>query len=189
MHCDKELRFWAKVQKGAHNECWVWTGAKRGSRQKRGCFWDGSRNVDAARWIWQRTKRVQLQPGQVVMHRCDNPLCVNPKHLRVGSQGDNVADMWAKGRANLDAIRTGAAKGRATLESNPERRQRGERHWCYGKGLPGQANGNASLSDEAVREIRALAGTMSQRKIAEQYGVHQAVIWRVINRKGWAHVE
>lgn len=39
-----------------------------------------------------------IEPGQVVMHTCDVPACVNPAHLVLGSQGDNIRDCFAKGR-------------------------------------------------------------------------------------------
>jgi hypothetical protein len=39
-----------------------------------------------------------IEPGQVVMHTCDVPACVNPAHLKLGSQGDNNRDCFAKGR-------------------------------------------------------------------------------------------
>lgn len=47
---------------------------------------------------------------------------------------------------------------------------------------------HAKLTDDAVREIRRLAGTVSQRALAAQFGVHQGVIWRVVNRRSWRHV-
>jgi hypothetical protein len=47
--------------------------------------------------------------GMVVLHTCDNPQCVNPSHLRVGSQAENVADMHAKGRGNVGSV-NGQAK-------------------------------------------------------------------------------
>lgn len=50
----------------------------------------------------------------VVMHRCDNPLCIRPEHLRLGTQAENVADMWAKGRQR---ILTGEAHPRAKLKA------------------------------------------------------------------------
>lgn len=39
-----------------------------------------------------------------VLHRCDNPPCINPDHLFVGTQAVNVADMWAKGRADISGL-------------------------------------------------------------------------------------
>lgn len=188
MHSDSEARFWAKVKRAQDNECWEWTGAKRGSRSKRGCFWDGARNVDAARWIWQNSNGRPIPDGHVVMHTCDNGLCVNPRHLRTGTQSENVADMWRKGRANIDAIRIGAAKGRASIVARPEVRARGAAHGIHKRSVKGEANPLSSLTETAVREIRELAGSLPQRAIAERYGVTQAGVWRIIHRKSWTHI-
>ena len=188
MRLGKEQRFWAKVQKGEPNECWVWIGARHGSRQKRGMFWDGEKRSDAARWLWQHAFGQKLGPDEVVMHSCDNPLCVNPRHLHVGTQADNVADMWRKGRANREAIRAGGDKGRAKLLAEPERFARGEKHGLYGKGIPGERNGQSRLTADVVREIRALAETHTQREIAAKFNVNQATVWRVLQRKAWAHI-
>lgn len=89
-----EVRFWAKVQKGAPDECWLWTGAT--THGGYGVIRFGQRNVGAHRVA------VALDGREVgsmdVMHTCDNPPCVNPVHLVVGTAQANALDMVAKER-------------------------------------------------------------------------------------------
>jgi hypothetical protein len=77
--------------------CMEWRGLKR--QDGYGVLFVGQRRVSAHRYSFQTYNNVQLQPHQFVCHRCDNPPCVNPAHLFVGSAKDNAADMIAKGRA------------------------------------------------------------------------------------------
>lgn len=93
-------RFWAKVRKT--DGCWLWIG----SRAKRGYgkIQVGVRSANghpvaeyAHRVSWQLHKG-EIPVGQLVMHKCDNPSCVRPDHLFVGSYQDNTDDMYAKGR-------------------------------------------------------------------------------------------
>lgn len=51
----------------------------------------------AARFVWESLNG-PIPEGMVIMHTCDNPPCVNPEHLRCGTQKENIADMYAKGR-------------------------------------------------------------------------------------------
>lgn len=95
-------RFWAKVDKG--DGCWCWTGT--GSRY--GMFWSGDgRRIGAHRFSYEM-HRGPIPNGMLVMHTCDNPKCVNPDHLRLGTPKDNMEDMDRKGRR-----RTGARRGEA----------------------------------------------------------------------------
>lgn len=76
---------------GCHN----WTGAV--TQTGYGTFWDGENYLRAHRYSYKRAFGVD--PSRlVVMHKCDNPRCVNPAHLVLGTQRDNLADMHAKGR-------------------------------------------------------------------------------------------
>lgn len=98
-----EERFWSKVDRSGGSEaCWPWLAAKtRGY----GSFAAGGRLHRATHFAIRLDGR-DVAKGQVVMHRCDNPPCVNPAHLVVGAQGDNVRDMWEKGRgANYPTMR------------------------------------------------------------------------------------
>lgn len=89
-------RFWARVQKNP-NGCWLFAGAKwcpaghiYMARE------DGSR-VSAHRFSYELHVG-PIPEGMVVMHTCDVPRCVNPAHLRIGTQRDNVLDAVQKGR-------------------------------------------------------------------------------------------
>jgi hypothetical protein len=54
--------------------------------------------VQAHRYAWEQANGRRLQPDEQVLHHCDVPLCIEPSHLFLGSQQDNMDDMVAKGR-------------------------------------------------------------------------------------------
>ena len=101
---DEEARFWSKVDKQGPGGCWLWNGTVnnvgRGTFARQlvnGKYPDGKASIQAHRYAWQVTKG-PLLPGFVLRHRCDVPLCVNPKHLEPGTQGDNNRDTSRRGR-------------------------------------------------------------------------------------------
>lgn len=104
-----ESRFWSKVDKRGPDECWFWTGAV--NEHGYGVMRPEGRRSGAT----VKAHRVALMltgvdvTDRVVLHHCDNPPCVNPAHLELGTQQDNLADMRAKGRGNRGSV-NGAAK-------------------------------------------------------------------------------
>ncbi len=93
-------RFWKKVDKtpghGPQGECWRWTAAQ--TNDGYGCFRFEGRLIMAHRIAWRMT---HSDPRQLkVCHKCDTPGCVNPSHLFLGTQFENMQDMVAKGRQN-----------------------------------------------------------------------------------------
>jgi hypothetical protein len=103
-----EERFWAKVSKGAGNDCWIWKGGKykhpRTREETYGCISVGSRRDKSKRMVAAHKVSWEIANGPVpagkkVCHRCDVPACVRPDHLFLGTQGENVNDMIKKGRA------------------------------------------------------------------------------------------
>lgn len=91
-----EARFWKKVAKGSGDSCWNWTGSlvrRYGAFQVNGCL----RKAHRISWEIHFGK---VPDGLWVLHKCDNPICVRPDHLFVGTNQDNVDDRQAKGRNN-----------------------------------------------------------------------------------------
>lgn len=90
-------RFWAKVRKS--KGCWEWTGAKQHNGY--GFIHTGGhvirRPLRAHRASWE-LHYGPIPAGLWVLHRCDNPSCVRPDHLFLGSRSDNMKDCAAKGR-------------------------------------------------------------------------------------------
>jgi hypothetical protein len=95
---DAELiaRFWVKVDKSG--ECWEWRGTR--SRDGYGYFCTGAGHRVRAHRLAFEMAFGWILPGYVVMHKCDNPGCVRPAHLLLGTNRDNVIDMQRKGRGS-----------------------------------------------------------------------------------------
>lgn len=90
-HGTLEDRFWRFVTPGAVSNCWEWTG----SRNNHGY---GTLGDQYAHRVSYELHRGAIPDGLVVLHQCDNPPCVNPNHLGMGTQWDNVQDARLKKR-------------------------------------------------------------------------------------------
>lgn len=93
-----EDRFWSKVDK-AEEGCWNWTAATLlPPHLPYGRFsYEGGKHVYAHRFSWE-LHHGRIPKGKLVLHRCDNPRCVRPEHLFLGTHLDNMRDKIAKGR-------------------------------------------------------------------------------------------
>jgi len=153
-----------KIDFDGPNGCWVWTAW----RNKRGYGYTSNgvkeKNVEAHRMSW-RVHFGDIPVGMFVCHRCDNPSCVNPGHLFLGTHQDNVTDCAKKGRN---------VKGEKWQRCVRPRIKRGTAHYL------------AKLNEDVVRAIRA--STESRTQLAHRYGVTVATISDVLKRATWAHV-
>lgn len=164
-------RYIAKSDDG----CWLWTGALNSHGY--GMFSLGSRqegNATAHRFSFERYVR-PLLAGEMVLHSCHRPACVNPEHLRAGSHIDNMRDMVVAGRSlrgDRNAMRT--AQG---ISAFKRATPRGSKHHA------------AVLDEEMVRNARlASKQGLSGRAIAKLYGCSQRTIARVLAGEAWTHV-
>ncbi len=144
-----------------YGKCWIWTGARLKGKYDYGVFTIGRGQgvVRSHRFAWSYVHG-DIPEGMFVLHKCDRPCCVNPDHLFVGNQKDNMDDMQSKGRRAVGDLVS--SKG----EKNPK----------------------AKLTEHDIHEIRRLRPFMSLTQLAARFRVHIATIKRVMNGKRWSHI-
>jgi hypothetical protein len=154
------IRFGRYVYLSENSNCWEWRGAK--NEHGYGVIGKGGRGsglAKAHRVSYQIFYNTKLTSRECVCHSCDNPECTNPDHLFLGSQKENLKDMFAKGRNSKPPVRLG------------------------------ELNNKSKLTEEAVTRIRELSLLgQSSRIIASQFFVAHSTILSIINRKSWRHV-
>lgn len=116
--------FWAYVDQ--QSDCWLWTGYV--STDGYGQLVYQRRKYKAHRLAYELTFG-SIDPGMMVCHRCDTPLCCRPDHLFLGTNADNMADCVRKGRS---ARRSSHSQARLTEDAVVEIRER------YAAGLDSQ---------------------------------------------------
>lgn len=142
--------FWKHVDK--QGDCWLWMGALTNGY---GQVHVNNRHGYAHRFSWEFVNG-QIPDGMVICHHCDVKRCVNPKHLFIGTQLDNVRDCIAKGRFKSKPL-YGSDNGFAKLDEIRVANIRND----YSSG------------DKSVRGLAAI------------YGVSKSTIWNVISNKYW----
>lgn len=145
------------------DECWPWTAGKTaaGYGAMKTDLGGGARPYGAhAIVVWLRDGVITRRGGPVVWHTCDNPICCNPAHLKLGTVADNARDMVARSRQHHNHAR--------------------------GEDLPFAKLTEEQVA-AIRREYKPFRN--GYRKLARQYGVEKTTIEWIVTNRTWRHVD
>lgn len=167
---DPVIRFWRLVKR--QPGCWIPHNPRKG-----GGYWTFE-DTYAHRFSWMLANG-EIPQGLWVLHKCDNPLCVKPRHLFLGTPKDNVDDMWAKGRANPPQGYIVGIAARCAIDPTESQ---------------GEKNGHSKLTDEQIQEIRFRYSRVSYRvsnseELAREFGVSSVQILKIAKGRAWKHLD
>lgn len=154
-----EKGFWSRVTKHPTG-CWLWASKSTNGTGYGVLNLNGKRGY-AHRISWEIEHRKPIPRGGVVRHSCDNPGCVRPDHLVLGTQRDNVYDMLKR-----------------------------QRFRASGPSMSGEANPQAKLTTDDIIAILACYKTkrFGYRRLARFFGVSPMAIKMIVEGKRWIHV-
>lgn len=164
MHEQWADKFWILVDKDgpvlrpAIGECWIWTGSRLPKGYGR--FYPRWRvGLYAHRVSWEMANGIAVPDGLDVRHECDNPPCVRPSHLVVGTKSDNMQDMLRRGRGG-------------------EVGSPGELHPAH----------KLTEEQVLEIRRRWVDGGVSQRELAVEFGVTRGLVGHIVRRVAWRHL-
>lgn len=153
-------RFWSHVDKRGPDECWEWL--RSTNKRGYGKVTIGGKDYRAHRLAYEYAIG-PIPTGLHVCHSCDNPPCCNPAHLWLGTDRDNVLDMWRKGRQSNNVH--------------------------HMKPVHGEESPTAILRNEDVITIRRLASDgVPKSVIARMIGASRTQVGRIVRRESWKHI-
>lgn len=184
-----EERFWLKVNKNGqihskYGRCWEWTGSRFRTGYGRFCVIGECR----AHRVAYRLLVKDVLDSLFVLHKCDNPLCVRPSHLFLGTSQDNMDDMVVKNRQNP------ACGDRNGSRIYPENLARGDRHGRHTRPemtARGEKVGTSVLTEIDVKLIRRryARGTATFDQLGKAFNVSKSQISNILHRRCWNHVQ
>ena len=154
-YVDSETRFWMRVRKT--DGCWIWTGGKLADGYGHMQISKSQHRVH--RYSWELAHG-PIPNGLQVLHHCDNPSCVRPDHLFLGTNADNQRDKYEKGRSKFPPV------------------------------LRGSDAIGAKLTEGKALLVRAMyaSGQYRHKELAALFGVSNSATEHVVRRRTWRHV-
>jgi len=150
--------FWNKIDKNGplilDTPCWVWLG--KPGKNGYGSISDKGKRIYVHRYSW--ILHFGVIDNLHVCHKCDNRICVNPAHLFLGTDADNIRDAMTKNRLKKPPL------------------------------IRGESQHLSKLTKEAVIEIRQSYPNVTLQNLANKYGVSKNAIHNVVHRKTWKHI-
>ncbi len=141
-------------------KCWEWTHNKHSYGYGRISVKGNWRLAHRVSWVKYNSA---IPEDKQVNHRCHNESCVNPEHLYLGTQEDNVHD--------------------AVEEGNFKDRENGDTH--------GEINGQSKLSEDDVRQIKKEYENTEKTyfQLADSFGISYAQVGRIVRGERWSHID
>lgn len=155
---DPIKHFWSFVDRsGGPDSCWEWIGGR--TKKGYGSFGFRGKTFSAHRISYEISNNISIPADMCICHHCDNPPCVNPKHLFLGTKSDNSLDMYKKGRRVFVGL-----KG----QDHPRSKLTDE--------------------DIRIIRSSYRPNEVSYYDLAKQFHVSPATIFYVVKRETWTHI-